>query len=250
MWRYLLWPATEPASLTNCRLTPRETDRLAQLSQDSTQYQQFCRSRLALRVLLLNIQRQTEAYDSTFKLVYGRTGVLRRVQADKRSYAVSIAHCRDASIVAIKQHNEINGDSADTYIGVDIEPCNRDIHWQRLSKRFHADEYAYIQQQLTPDAARTATLQLWAEKEALAKALGIGIIDILSQSVADTNDRYTVRSIVRNNWQVSFACAYDPEDQPDSLPLLIDADQARDITGNITGDITRKITIEDQAHPR
>lgn len=70
-------------------------------------------------------------------------------------------------------------------IGVDIEWEDKALDAEGVAKRyFHEEELALLGKARSPDEMRSCFYQLWVAKEAKAKAIGLGLPAVLSESMA------------------------------------------------------------------
>ncbi len=65
-------------------------------------------------------------------------------------------------------------------IGVDVERVDRELNLEDIAGRFFAPAEARLLAQLDPDARRSRFFEFWTLKEALVKALGVGIATSLA----------------------------------------------------------------------
>ncbi|MGH9142427.1 MAG: 4'-phosphopantetheinyl transferase family protein, partial [Vicinamibacterales bacterium] len=91
-------------------------------------------------------------------------------------------------------------------IGVDVERVDRDLNLEDIARRYFAPAEARLLAQLEPDAQRSRFFEFWTLKEALVKALGVGIATSLA-SFAFTVDADggialgAPAGIVASDWQ-------------------------------------------------
>lgn len=81
-------------------------------------------------------------------------------------FRFNLAHADDLGVIAVASGRDV---------GVDIEPRARRVEPLAIADRYFAPEEAAALHALPPDAARVEFLRLWVCKEAIAKALGLGI---------------------------------------------------------------------------
>jgi 4'-phosphopantetheinyl transferase len=92
---------------------------------------------------------------------------------------VNVSHTRSAVVVA----------SASVPVGVDIEqPEPSAVHPQRLAQRLFARSEAQTLTALSDERVAEWFSSVWTIKEAVGKALGVGVIPALSQVVVETSD--------------------------------------------------------------
>lgn len=98
----------------------------------------------------------------------------------------NLTHSGDLALVAL---------SAQATVGVDVERVRSMPDALRLAERFFAAEET-TQLKAVPEADRAATfLNLWTRKEALTKALGVGIVDSLARFSVNHGTTATVTAI-------------------------------------------------------
>ncbi|MBX6365374.1 MAG: 4'-phosphopantetheinyl transferase superfamily protein, partial [Gemmatimonadetes bacterium] len=78
----------------------------------------------------------------------------------------NLAHADDLGVIAVAWGRDV---------GVDIESRARRVEPLAIADRYFAPEEAAALRALPPDAARAEFLRLWVCKEAVAKALGLGL---------------------------------------------------------------------------
>ena len=78
----------------------------------------------------------------------------------------NLSHAREHVLIAIARHQPI---------GVDLERIDRRIEIEDLARRFFAAAEADALEALPPEIRLAAFLRLWTCKEAVLKALGVGI---------------------------------------------------------------------------
>lgn len=93
---------------------------------------------------------------------------------------VNVSHTGRAVAVA---------DASVAPVGVDIEdPAVAAMHPQRLAQRLYADAEVRTLHELPEDRRADWFSSVWTIKEAVGKALGVGVISALSEVVVDTGD--------------------------------------------------------------
>ncbi len=121
----------------------------------------YIAARAMLRVLLgadVGVSPETIAF------AYGPHG--KPILASHPAVNFNLAHTRELAILAISRTHQV---------GVDIECINRTLDYDPLARRyFTAHEYANLQLMPAVDRQR-AFLTVWTRKEAIAKALGLGL---------------------------------------------------------------------------
>jgi phosphopantetheine--protein transferase-like protein len=110
------------------------------------------------------IGRYLDIHPSTVSLEYNRFGKP-LLAGHYKSLFFNLSHSADISMLAFDNKRSI---------GIDVEKIDPEIDFQSISKTFFtAKEYEYINPGEEGDLRRF--YQLWTRKEALLKALGIGI---------------------------------------------------------------------------
>ena len=89
--------------------------------------------------------------------------------------AFSISHTQGFSCILISNLEDVS-------VGVDFEPLNRaHNNWDRIAKKFfHHKEQVYCK---SPEGF----IQIWTRKEAILKALGVGLLDEMNQMDCSSN---------------------------------------------------------------
>ncbi len=113
---------------------------------------------------------------------------MKPVLEERRLY-FNLSHTRDAFSFAVSFADDI---------GIDIEPVTRNMDFSSLKKNYFSDvDQKYLAS--LEDVSSYGFLLLWTRKEALLKALGVGMItDLKSYTVAD--DSYDKEGLVRGKW--------------------------------------------------
>jgi 4'-phosphopantetheinyl transferase len=127
----------------------------------------------ALRQLL---GRYTERDPSTLRFAYGRAGKPRLVGAPNIHFSVS--HSGELTIVALAWN---------TPVGVDVEASRRPFRARDIADRLlHAEEKAQLTA-LPEDELPDAVLRCWTLKEAVGKAIGFSLDQLLRDVVVDAD---------------------------------------------------------------
>jgi 4'-phosphopantetheinyl transferase len=144
----------------------------AERFEDPVQRARYAIVRAALRQLL---GRYTDRDPSRIRFAYGRTGKPRLVDAPLN---FNVSHSGDLAIVALARN---------TPVGVDVERRRRSFRaGDVVSRLFHKEE----KEQLTalPDADLPgAVLRCWNIKEAVGKAIGLSLGQLLREVVVDAD---------------------------------------------------------------
>ncbi len=78
---------------------------------------------------------------------------------DGKAIGVSVSHCRSMLICATHTGGEV---------GVDVEPCDRNLHPRLRDRICHPDEMPELSEELS-------CIRMWTVKEAVLKYLGTGL---------------------------------------------------------------------------
>jgi len=139
----------------------------------------YTAGRAALRMLL------GAALDLAPQAVPLETGPLGKPQlACRASISFNLAHCDETAVIGLTAGDEI---------GVDIESSIHVHDPCRVAARFFAPSETAILAALAPDLATTAFLRCWTVKEAVLKALGVGLSLSLDAVVVDADPRVPLR---------------------------------------------------------
>ena len=80
------------------------------------------------------------------------------------------------------------GLSSSSYVGVDVEPVDRRAHnAQGVARRYFSKAEAAALEAVDPDSLEQAFLKTWSCKEAVVKAMGLGIANQLCRFTVDTD---------------------------------------------------------------
>jgi 4'-phosphopantetheinyl transferase len=104
---------------------------------------------------------------------YGKPSV-----AQAPSMHFSLSHSEDRALLAV---------SDTLVVGADLEQVRPLDHLELARRNFHTDEVAAIESQRTESAQRQAFFRIWTLKEAVLKALGMGLslpLDSFAVSIA------------------------------------------------------------------
>jgi 4'-phosphopantetheinyl transferase len=149
-------------------LTPDERQRAEQFQLDAPR-RRFVIARAALRILL---GRYLDLRPADVALSVGANGKPRLDdEHDKHDLHFNLAHSGDLALVVLANGCEV---------GVDLERLRAVRHAEHIAKRyFHPAEMEAILS-APPSARDTAFLKCWTGKEAVLKAIGIGITGSLT----------------------------------------------------------------------
>jgi 4'-phosphopantetheinyl transferase len=127
----------------------------------------------ALRQLL---GRYTDRDPSSLRFAYGRAGKPKLLDAPKIHFSVS--HSGELTIVALARN---------TPVGVDVEGRRRPFRAGDVADRlFHAEEKRQLTA-LPEDELPAAVLRCWTIKEAVGKAIGLSLDELLRDVVVDAD---------------------------------------------------------------
>ncbi len=173
VWLVPLGSAGPEISWAMARLAPEERA-LAERFPDYTNTVRFAVTRAALRQLL---SKHCNRGCSEIRLTYGKAG--KPYLDSDTDIHFNVSHSADLAVIAM---------STDTPVGVDVEqrrgPELR--AGEMVSELFHAEEEARLTA-LPDEAMATAVLRCWTIKEAVGKAVGFGLDDLLERVVVDAD---------------------------------------------------------------
>jgi 4'-phosphopantetheinyl transferase len=143
----------------------------------------YVATRGGLRVLLGHFLGCDPAEVAILSTPHGKPYVVHECQA--RAPQFNVSHTAGYSTLALSWAGEV---------GVDIERIDLRVEHESLAERFfHADEKEFLRASPT-NARAKAFFQLWVRKEALAKALGVGLG--LDLSMHDLSGDHTNGTII------------------------------------------------------
>jgi 4'-phosphopantetheinyl transferase len=163
VWSVPLDDARYPWATLSTVLAADERERAERFRLDDAR-RRFVTSRAALRKLLGTYLRMPPGevlfdYDTNGKPRLKRSASVRDLQ-------FNLAHSGEMAIVAVTRGCEV---------GVDVERLRDIHHWQEIADRyFHSNEVAEIRA-LPPAEQLAAFMRCWTGKEAVLKALGVGV---------------------------------------------------------------------------
>ena len=140
-------------------LSPEERERASRIL-DARRRARFERVRVALRELL------GAALGTAPACVQIRQGHTGKPYIDGSPVCFSVSHARDVALIGITRAGPV---------GVDVQRLRPDQDPLRVAKHFFHESEAEAMAALPPAAAADAFLRAWTAKEAVLKALGIGI---------------------------------------------------------------------------
>jgi len=160
VWTWSLDAADLSAEAAAALLSEDEKARSARLVSDLHR-RRFAAGRARLR-LLLGQHLGLEPAALSFSLnPYGKPSL---VQAP--SFHFSLSHSEDEAMLAV---------SDTLVVGADVERVRAVDHLDLAYRYFHADEAAAIAAHARPEDQRRAFFRIWTLKEAVVKALGLGL---------------------------------------------------------------------------
>lgn len=173
LWLVPLGSAGPEISWAMGRLAPEERS-LAERFPDRTNTVRFAVTRAALRQLL---GKYTNRRCSEIRLTYGKAG--KPYLHSDTDVHFNVSHSADLAVIAI---------STDTPVGVDVEQ-RREPELrvgEMVTELFHAEEEKRLTA-LPDETMATAVLRCWTIKEAVGKAVGFGLDDLLERVVVDAD---------------------------------------------------------------
>jgi 4'-phosphopantetheinyl transferase len=173
LWLISLDSAGSGISWAMARLAPEERA-LAERFPDHTNTVRFAVTRAALRQLL---GEYTNRSCADIRLTYGEAGKP-YLNSDTSVY-FNVSHSADLAVIAM---------STDTPVGVDVEQ-RRELELrvrEMVTELFHPEEEERLTA-LPDETMATAVLRCWTMKEAVGKAVGFGLDDLLERVVVDAD---------------------------------------------------------------
>ncbi|HEV3157457.1 MAG TPA: 4'-phosphopantetheinyl transferase superfamily protein [Candidatus Baltobacteraceae bacterium] len=141
----------------------------------------------------------------------------------------NITHTGNIALIAVAGTNRM--------VGIDAELIRSDVEWSNLSRRFFAPAEAEEIHSAPPEQHVAAFFACWTRKEALVKAMGVGLSMLL--------DTFQV-SMLPNRPAEVIAVAGDPLARTRwKLVDLSEADFAAALAVNIPDPIMRRFSFED-----
>ena len=158
----LMQQPTESAalwSLLNLEETERARRMLRPVDRNRT-----AMSRAVLRTVL---EHYTGRPGADLQFGYGAHGKPMLMPADGKAPSFSVSHSGDWLLIAIT--------APSVPVGIDLEMHRPLVEWADLAQRyFHPDEFSELAA-LSPSGQLPAFFDVWTRKEAVAKALGLGL---------------------------------------------------------------------------
>lgn len=113
------------------------------------------------------------------------TGALRQAATRRRpGLAFNVSHCDGTALISL---------AAGCDVGVDVEAPRHVREPRRVAHRMFARSEAKVIAELGPELAAAAFLRCWTAKEAVLKALGIGLAGRLDEVVVDARPHVPLR---------------------------------------------------------
>lgn len=153
---------------TEQHLSGTEKKQAAAISSNNAHHR-FIATRVNLRVLLAAYT-DTNPRDLQFR--YGPKGKPHLVTQEENSLHFNVSHSGDFVLFAITRLGDI---------GVDIERVNKRRKLCQMRRRFFTSTENDMLQNMSSAARRDTTYDLWCRKEALGKAIGGGVLDVISK---------------------------------------------------------------------
>ena len=150
-------------------LSPEERERASKIL-DPRRRARFVRVRVAVRELLGAALGEPPA---SVPIRHGHAG---KPYLDGSPVCFSVSHARDVALIGITRAGPV---------GVDVQGPRPGHDLLRIANRFFHESEAEAIAALPPGAAADAFLRAWTAKEAVVKALGIGIWGSTSRVVVD-----------------------------------------------------------------
>lgn len=126
----------------------------------------MCRSKLRR---LLSQELSVAAADVAFR--YERWGKPQLAQTSNPPLHFNVSHSGERAMIVV----------AKVPVGVDLEVINQRTQYRAIVSQILSDRERLAWQKLPPPLQETTTLRLWVCKEALLKAMGLGIAEGLKQ---------------------------------------------------------------------
>lgn len=127
---------------------------------------------------------------------------LTKEAAGNRSIAFSLSHSRGRALVAVAEGREV---------GVDLEPIRNDVEHLRLAERFFSPAERRAIAGAPPGRQAAAFFRHWVAKEAVLKAIGVGLqfpLERCEVTIAEDERTASVRwrdaAGVESSWTVRF----------------------------------------------
>lgn len=121
-----------------------------------------------------------------------------------RRLQFNLSHSQGLALIAIAR---------DRPLGVDLEAVDPNYGWQDIARQFFTPKEQELLHQLPAPAQGPAFFQLWTRKEALLKAIGMGLSVPLNQVEVGLDPDKSIRS-VRPPWRAQSAEAWIIQDLP------------------------------------
>lgn len=176
VWRAPLDIAPEKLAVLDTYLTPDEHERAARFRFDRHRAR-FIAARGSLRSIL---GIHLGCASSRLRFAYGEHGKPRLAEPAGTGIEFNLSHSADLALCAVTTGREV---------GVDVEFVKPEGSWLRIAQSYFSDEEAVLLSKLPGTEMREKFFELWAEKEARMKALGVGL-------------RFPLDPAANGNWSV------------------------------------------------
>lgn len=191
-WRLTFAEVNNNRNTAFAILSSDEQDRAVNIKHVATQ-QAFIHTRTALRQILSHYLNQSP---NEIIFTYNEFGKP-FLKENERNITFSVSHTSEMAVIAI---------ACDAEVGVDIEMVDRDVDRLAIAQRFFAPSEATSL--MDPENADQFFL-FWTLKEAILKATGLGISELLHQVVFELNEQPALTAIEPSlgqlsDWQVGL----------------------------------------------
>jgi 4'-phosphopantetheinyl transferase len=138
---------------------------------------------------------------SELRYVYTKYGkpILNNQKTEKQLY-FNMTHAEDAVCYIVSIKNEA---------GIDLEKVNGDFDWYSIAQAYFSHQERCFLESIASDEQANAFFYIWTRKEALLKALGVGLSGMGSMGddvLSYFNDKYVMASFqLEENFQGSLA---------------------------------------------
>jgi len=196
VWQFSL--AADDSTVTRhaLMLSSDELER-AYKHKSTNGFRQFVVARSMLRQLLAIY---TGVNPAKLAFAYGPYGKPKLTGAP--SVEFNLAHSGERAIYAISDKQPV---------GVDIERIGRTVHSQRLAKRFFSTAEYEALQAISPTSRQQAFFRLWTGKEAIVKATGKGLAQLMGKFEITNPFGYPALIISRESPQLEKIRLYYPD---------------------------------------
>ncbi len=151
-------------------LAPAEHARAARFGTEPLR-KRWIAGRGTLRVLLGHVLEVPPARIEIQRGVRGRP----ELAISETALDFNVSHTDGVAVIGVARGAR-TGVNSGTRIGVDVERSDRDVHADRLSRKFLAPGERLALEEFVDDDRRARFLKYWTCKEAMSKATGDGLI--------------------------------------------------------------------------